>query len=344
MAKYTVQPGDTWESIARKVGMYDTTGGHNNQPLWQLVTMNGGHEFTLHHGMQLNINAQPTPGATKDPLTGLSMDQRNAYQTMMSVLGTWDLQSLAPKILQYVQQGYQSDAISYMLSQTPEYKERFAANDQRIKNGLAPLSPAEYLATERSYRQVLQSSGLPATFYDHPNDFQKLLAADISPTELQKRAQYAFAFTQTIDPSCRQAMLDYYGVDQAHMAAHFLDPEAAQASLDRQANAANIGAAAIQQGLHAAKGTAEKYADAGMDYATALKGYNQVASVLPQDQAIASRLGASYGQTDAENEFLGGMASAARKRSFLEQGEEAMFATNQGNDTRSLNTNGGGGY
>lgn len=344
MAKYTVQPGDTWESIARKVGMYDTTGGHNNQPIWQLVTMNGGHAFTLHHGMQLNITAQPKPATTKDPLTGLSTDQRNAYQTMLSVLGTWDLQSLAPKILQYVQQGYQSDAISYMLSQTPEYKQRFAANDQRIKNGLAPLSPAEYLATERSYRQVLQASGLPATFYDQPSDFQKLLAADISPDELQKRAQYAFQFTNAIDPAYRQAALDYYGVDKAHMAAHFLDPEAAQASLDRQASAIGIGAAAIQQGLKASQGTAEKYADAGMDYATALKGYSQVASVLPQDQNIAAHLGASYTQGQAESEFLGGSAQASRQRSFLEQGEEAMFAANQGNDTRSLNTNAGGGY
>ena len=41
----------------------------------------------------------------------------------------------------------------------------------------------EYLATERSYRQIMQEAGVPTGFYDQTSDFTKFLASDISPAE-----------------------------------------------------------------------------------------------------------------------------------------------------------------
>ena len=100
--------------------------------------------------------------------------------------------SLAPKILSYVQNGMSADTIAIELQNTSEYKQRFGANDARVKAGLPALSPSEYLATERSYRQIMQAAGMPLGFYDDsPNDFSRWLEMDVSPTEVKARVDAA---------------------------------------------------------------------------------------------------------------------------------------------------------
>jgi hypothetical protein len=106
--------------------------------------------------------------------------QRDAATILQNVFAQYGLGSLAGQITGFIQQGYSADAISILLQNTPEYKQRFAANDARLKKGLPALSPAEYIATERSYRQVMSAAGLPLGFYDQTSDFQKFLENDMS--------------------------------------------------------------------------------------------------------------------------------------------------------------------
>ena len=267
-------------------------------------------------------------------LTGAN---RNAMAYMNNILQQYGLHTLGGAVLKMVQQGYQNDAISYQLTQTPEYKQRFAGNAQRVKNGLSELSPAEYLATERSYQQVLQSAGLPKGFYDQHSDFVNMIGKDVSPTEMKWRADTAAKYVQSTDPSTRDALQQYYGIDQNHLVAHFLDPNAAQSILQKQANAADIGSAALDQNLKATtRGRAETWADQGVTGAQAQTGYQKVASVLPEDLQLQRRYGGDFSQTTAEDEFLGGLASAARKRSELEDKEKAQFADNAVWDPRGV--------
>lgn len=293
------------------------------------------------------LNAQQkVPGTTNGIPNGLVGEQRDAYVALQSVLQQWGLQSLAPSILNYVKQGYNNDTISFLIQQTPEYKQRFSANDKRVANGLAPLSPSDYLAVERSYRQVLQSNGLPAGFYDSPSDFTNMIAADISPSELNDRAQHAFNYVNQIDPQARAEWQAYYGVDAGHLAAYFLDPKQAQAVIDRQSAAVDIGAAAKQQGLFGPnRQTAERYADLGISQQQAQQAYQKVASVLPEESNIAARYGQKLGETDLAEEFVGGLASAARKRKQLNDLEQSQFtATNSSTPGSFGLAAGGGGY
>ena len=260
-------------------------------------------------------------------LTGAN---RNALDYMNNILKQWGLQSLGGQVLKMVQQGYQGDSISYQLSQTKEYKQRFAGNDARVKNGLAALSPAEYLATERSYRQVMQSAGLPKGFYDQESDFTKLISADISPTEMKSRADTAARFVNSTDPTTLQAFQQYYGINKAHLTAHYLDPNAAASILEKQARTAEIGGAAIQQGFGStSKYNAERLADMGVTADQARERYGQAVEVLPDEQKLSGIYGkqtATYGKADAEQEFAFGLASAKRKRQKLEGYETAQFA------------------
>lgn len=267
-----------------------------------------------------------TTGGTRDPYSGLPTDQRNALTALRAQLDQYGLGSLADAVVGYVKQGYETTSLAYLVSQTPEYKARFAANDVRIKNGLAPLAPAEYLALERSYRSVLQSANLPNGFYDSHDDFKNLIAADISPQELQERADHAYKYTQSTDPSVRNTLMSYYGIDDQHLAAYFLDPTKAQNLLNKRALAAEIGGQAARQGLTVDRQHAEDYADLGKTpdaYQTDI----QNAGLVAQDaKNVAGFYGTSYSDTDATDEFVGGLASARRKREDLARQETASFA------------------
>jgi hypothetical protein len=257
----------------------------------------------------------------------LSSDQQNAAVLLQNMLNQWGLGSLASKALGFIQQGYDATSVQYLLSQTPEYQKRFAANAARVKAGLAPLSPADYIATENAYQDILRSSGLPKGFYDSPDDFTDWISKDISPSELQGRVTQAVKFAQSTDPTYRQALAAYYGIDSGHIAAYFLDSSRALPLLQKQATAADIGAAALYNGLSLTnRDRAYQFADQGVTEQQARSAYSQIGSFLPTEEAIGQRFGQSYTQSDAEDELLGGLASAQRKRQSLNQQEQALFA------------------
>lgn len=271
-----------------------------------------------------------TPAHKKKP--GLDDTQKNAYAILQGMLQQWGLDSLAPVVLKLLRQGYNdASAISYQLSQTDAYKKRFAANDVRIKNGLPPLPPNQYLAAEAAYKQVMRESGMPVGFYDQPDDFTKLIGLDVSPTEVQSRANTAMSFVNSTDPNTRNALMSYYGIDDNHLAAYFLDPNRALPLLQRQAGAGMIGASALDQGLAATDRTrAEHFADIGITGDQAAQGYSTIAQMLPEETNIAQRFNSTYTQADAEDELFGGLASAARKRKQLNQSEQSLFTSGGG--------------
>ncbi len=88
------------------------------------------------------------------------------YTTQM--FNNYGLGTLAPKITEYVQQGFSPDTVTLKLQETPEYKQRFIGNENRKKAGLQPLTPAEYISAEASYKKVMRDAQLPAGFYDQP--------------------------------------------------------------------------------------------------------------------------------------------------------------------------------
>jgi hypothetical protein len=285
----------------------------------------------------INLNPQPTLPGTTTPVptstlpAGLSPDQQNADVLLNSLLGQWGLSSLAPTALGYIQAGYDSNTVQYLLTQTPEYAQRFAGNTQRIAAGLAPLSPANYLATEDSYRQVMSAAGLPAGFYDTPTAMAGLIGSDVSGSELQSRVNEASTLVNQTDPSARQALSDYYGVTSGQLVAHFLDPTVAAPILQKQEAAAQIGGAALAQHLSVTnQQTAEQAADLGVSASQANTAESKVAQILPTEEAIGNRFGQQYSQGTAENEFLLNDAAATKQRATMNQDEQALFQSDTG--------------
>ena len=251
----------------------------------------------------------------------------------------YNLASLAPKIKQLAIDGANEATIMLELQETEEYKQRFKANQARIKKGLAVLDPGTYLQTEDTYRQALRAYGLKQ--FDTDDYVSQFIANDMSPTEFSNRIVTAVQRVQNADPAIMKQLRDYYGIGQQDLVAYVLDPEQQFQKIERQVAASEIGVAAARQGLQTGVSVAEQLAAQGVTQAEAQKGYATIADILPTAEKLSDIYGTTlegYGQTEAEQEVFNSLASAQRKRQKLTAREVATFSGAAGTNKTSLTT------
>lgn len=265
---------------------------------------------------------------------------RDAYMAINSLFKSYGLESLAPKIFDYVKNGYSSDTVSILLQDTKEYKERFAGNEIRKQQGLPVLNPGEYLATEASYRQIMQASGMPTGFYDQNSDFNNWIGKNISPSEIQTRVDLATQATVLSNPSYRKA-LNQMGISDNELTAYFLDSTRALPHLQKSAATAAIGAQALQQGLTFDKSYSEQLAMEGISADEAKQGYSQVASDLDTFKALGAMYGQTFGQREAEQSTFEGNAQVNAKKNRLLSQERGNFSGASGAARGGLSQQGG---
>lgn len=254
----------------------------------------------------------------------LAPAQQNAYTYLLSIFESYGLGTLAPRILQMVQQGLDENSVALGLQDTPEYKDRFKANDARRKAGLPVLSPAEYLSTERSYRQIMESAGLPPGFYDQHDDFTKWLEGDVSPKEIQDRVNLATQKANSLDDATKDTFWRYHGLAPQDIAAFFLDQSRAVPALEKISKQVDVGAAAERQGLNVDAGRANELANS-QQAANADQLFGNVASDTREGQRIAQVYGDVYSQKDAEDAAFFGSDEAKKKKTDLASKERATF-------------------
>jgi hypothetical protein len=267
--------------------------------------------------------------------------QKTDWIEQLSLLfKNYGLETLAPKIKDFVQQGYSADTVTLKLQETPEYQQRFVGNAARLKAGLSVLSPAEYLATEEAYRQTMRTTGLPKGFYDSPDDFSKFIANDVSPSELKQRVDLAALSIDNADPFYTKQLQDMYGLSSGDMIAHVLDPERAMPFINKQVQAVQFGAAAARQGMNVDTATAEQFAGMGVTKQQAEQGFQDIAGLLPTANKLSSIYNQEqgYGQKEATAEIFGGPNSAemAARRKRLSQMETATFSGSSGTGKSSF--------
>jgi len=269
--------------------------------------------------------------ALADDLTG---PQKDANAALTALFTSYGLGSLAPVIMSYIKNGYSADTASIMLQDTSEYKTRFAGNAARLKAGLSVLSPAEYLATEKSYGQVMSKWGLPATFYDQPSDFQSFIEADKSPAEMDQRAQAASDFVNRSDPQSLAYFKQYYS--QGDMIAYALDPKRAAPLVGKAYEASLIGGAAATQGVGVSQLVSEDLAGRGISADQASQGFG----IVSADQKAAAQLTGIYGtdlsQQDLIDSTFKSDATATAKVKKLASQERAAFGGSGGAGSTAL--------
>lgn len=270
---------------------------------------------------------------------GKLAERQSAYDLLYNEFSKYGLGSLVEDIKGLITSNVNPSQFSIALQNTDAYKKRFAANQQRIKAGLAALSPAEYIGLEDQYQNIMRNYGLPKDYYTKDSmgtqvGFEKFLANDVSASELEDRISTAQQRVLNSNPEVLQALRQFYpDISNADILSYALDPQNALTNIKRKVTAAEIGGAALAQGLQAQGGTAESLAGLGITKAQAQQGYTDIAGILPRGSQLADIYGQQpYTQGTAEAEVFNtaSAAEAAARRKKLTSLETAQFSGSSG--------------
>jgi len=287
---------------------------------------------------QKDIDAAVAAALAKANETTADRDKKaNALASLTSRFSKYGLESLIPKIRELVINGSTEATIALELAETEEYKQRFKANQERLKKGLSVLDAGTYIGMEDSYRQALRAYGLKQ--FDTDDYVSQFIANDISANELSNRIVTAVQRVQNADPAITKQLKDFYNIGQNDLVAYVLDPNQQFQKIERQVQAAEIGVAAARQGINTGVQVAEQLAAQGVTQAEAQKGYATIADILPDAKKLSDIYGTTlegYDLGQAEQEVFNQLASAQRRRQKLSAREIAAFGGSSGTNKTSL--------
>ena len=267
-------------------------------------------------------------------------DRQSAYDILYNEFSKYGLGALVEDVKYLLQSNVSPSQFALELQNTKAYKQRFSANEDRIKAGLSALTPKEYIDLEDQYQNIMRNYGLPATYYTKDttgkqSGFDKFIAGDVSAPELEDRILTAQERVLKSNPEVLTALKTFYGdsITNGDILAYALDPSKALTDIKRKVTAAEIGGAALAQNLQAQGTTAEALAAQGITKAQAQQGYTNVAEMVPRGSQLADIYNQSpYTQGTAEAEVFNtaGAAEAAARRKKLTELEKAQFSGQSG--------------
>jgi hypothetical protein len=278
-------------------------------------------------------------------------EQIDAFALLEAQLRQWKLDDLANAFISLATQGFKPqeamNKIKYDGTLNPatgkawnaDYKERFAGNEARTKQGLNVYTEAEYLTLEDSYADTLRRNNLSTLISTDSKVNQKRFAGymekGLSATEFADRVDTFFERVENMNPNIKSQFKAYYpGIDDLDIVAYLADPENTMPVLEKKIAAAEIGASALQVGLTATSKTmAETMAGAGVTRTEAQKGYAQIGEFL-SDAELYSQIykqeGINYNQETAEKDIILNQADATKKRKRLASMARAGFEGSSG--------------
>lgn len=287
-----------------------------------------------------------------------SMDALQMLKSLYSGMGLGP--EIADALTGLIKEGFTSSTISliaqdptsvsssdpYIKSFATAYNTRFSANQQRIKNGFSPLSPADYIARENAFKSIMQTAGLPTGFYDTKEALSPWIADNVDTTTLQSKVNMASDILTNADQTVKDQAQYLYGLDQSHLLAHILDPEAALPLIQKQVNTIQLGAEASRQGLTQNLETLNQLNALGITQAQATAGFRNIAEQLPATQALATRYAGYVEPGTAESALMSQQfgtnaaagdtpAAVAEKLKRLQTQEVSTFGGSAGADTRA---------
>ena len=243
------------------------------------------------------------------------VDSRKVLQAYLKQYKLDDLADDTYKMLagQQITADTDINVIGELLKDTEVYKTRFSGNVAREAAKQTTYSIREYLDLEDRYKDAMQGSGLPATFYDSPDDYAKFIGGDVSVAEVRRRVDEGFKAVNDANPEVVKQLKSLYNVGDGGIAAYFLDPTKATDMLVKQAAAAGRSAQAqLQAGMQLTSTQAEGLVADNVSVQTAKEGFTQIG----QSQGLYSNLIGETGAITQEEQIAGtfGTNQAAAQR------------------------------
>ena len=266
-----------------------------------------------------------TQQAAAQAAANKAISDKNALALLTSTLQGYGIDSatgsISNAILGLIQSNYDAPTIQSLIESPTAatssdanvkalagaWNTRFSGNVAREKAGLTPLSPAEYISTENSYKAVMARAGLDAAHMD-PTKLGALIGADVSPDEVNQRVNAAMAAVTAEDPFVKQQLNQQFGLTTGDLVGHLLDPTTQASVIANKVTAAQVGAEASRAGTDINAANAYALAVQGVTQAQAQQGFSSIAQQLPGTQALANRYA---GYTDQ-----GGVGAALQTATF----------------------------
>jgi hypothetical protein len=264
---------------------------------------------------------------------------QSAYDILLSEFNQYGLGSLVEPLKNLIISGPSSSELTLALRATDAYKKRFAANAERVKKGLSALDESVYIGLEDKYQTLMRNYGLPASYYSKDSmgrqeGFEKFIAGDVSPTELEDRILTAQNRVINAPAEVSTALKQFYpDITNGDILAYTLDPEKGLSEIKRKVTAAEIGGAAIGAGLGTTAARAEELAKYGVTGAVARQGYQAAVPLIERGRQLSAFYQESpYTQATAEEELfnLSGAAEATAQRKKISALETAEFSGRSG--------------
>jgi hypothetical protein len=162
--------------------------------------------------------------------------------------------ALAEFISSQIQADVSAEDTLLKLYDQPAYKARFPGMASlRTKN--RTISEANYIQLENQIVETLKFFDLPVGFYDNRTMLGSIIGNEVSPKEVQDRAQAAQDLAKNTNPEIRTALKEFYNIGEGDITAHFLNGDLAAPLLLKQARAAEIAGIAKTAGFNAFNGT-----------------------------------------------------------------------------------------
>lgn len=257
----------------------------------------------------------------------MASPDQTATEILNSMFAPYGLQGFGPFLLQFYKQGFQTEELLMTkLRGTDAYKQRFSANEQRRKNGYTVLSEREYLSAESAYKSVLRNSGLPSHFFDSQSDINLFLANDVSPAEVQQRAQLAVETVNNSDPNYLNALWKYYGIPKDYLAVYVMDPNRALPIIEKAMKGSKIGAEALRSNINMGTNTVGELADAGVSAPEARAAFDRTNASMDMLKQEATTTGISLSQEKVAKSELGMDADTSRKTRQLKSQMRGRFS------------------
>lgn len=213
---------------------------------------NGGYRLFSQAGEEYNFEgpgpyvAPPLPAAPPPEPAGPDVEETSAKAIIASTLKQFNLSyspEEADRLFRAFLTGGETQFFTDLRGST-QYKARFPGMEALSKKGRA-IDESTYIAYEKTATGLMRQAGLPAGFYDQPEDFGTLVGGEVSAAELADRVQLASQAAMGADPQLRAQLASIYKIDQGSLAAFFLDPDKALPVIQRQFLAAEGGFGAI---------------------------------------------------------------------------------------------------
>lgn len=251
------------------------------------------------------VGGTPAPVVTLPQVPTVSADKQALDNTLKNTLQSYGLEGIG-KVVEQIRRDYpeisQSDLLTLLKNDTRYnsiYNARFAGNAKLKAAGLPTLDDATYLKAEKEYEKIFKAYGV--TNLANRDYYATLIGNSMDAVDVSKRIDLAYQVYKG-NPEVKNAFNKFYGtVTDGDVVSAMLDPVTQVPLLQKKITVAEIGGAALQQGLETSLAKASDLEAFGVTAAQAQAGYSAIAQGLPTyEKLLEMRTGKNVEASNAQ--------------------------------------------